>query len=108
MREVADGVESGVGAQAAQHARAVVAHGPEVKLLRPARGMVHEGKLVEEGRAELVTFQGREWQLASSLGEGVADLLVGVRLDQDPLEAVIADAATDPLEEVVALLKCHQ
>ena len=91
LRVVADGIEAGVGTQGAHDARAVVAHGPQVKLLRPAARMVHEGALVEHGRTELVALDGRDGASGPRLGEDVLDLLGCVRFGQDLFEAVVTD-----------------
>jgi len=61
----------------------------------PTAGMVHDGQLVEHGRAELVALDWRQRPLGSRLGEDVLDLLGGMGFGDDLLEAVIADTAPD-------------
>ena len=66
--------------------------------------MIHDGQFVHHGRAELVPLERRESPLCSRLGEDVLELLGRVGFGQDLLEAVVADAATNLMEEGMALL----
>ena len=80
LREVADGVVAGVGAERAHRARAVVAHGAQVELLHPAARVVHHREVVEQRRAQLLdlaraTAPGR----ARALAKIACRLALGVR-----------------------------
>src|SRR4029077_9124237 len=93
LLEVADGIETRVGAQREPQTGVVVAQGAEMELLYPAAGVVEESQTVEEGRLQATDGPRVRGLTGARPVERGRHLRVRPGLGKDLLEAVVRGSA---------------